>query len=280
MLGTIAADTFAMEAISEFCSLAADREGYDIRLEAAIAKLYNSEAGWQIVDDTVQIRGGRGYETADSLKARGEEPLPVERIMRDFRINLIFEGSSEVMHLFIAREAVDTHLSVAGDLVRPDAPLGRKAAALLRVIAFYAVWYPSRWLGWGMWPRYGGFGRLATHLRYVDRTSRRLARGLFHAMVRYGPRLEKKQSVLFRLVDVGAELFAMAAACARAEMLRQEGGSEGPRAVVLADIFCRQARRRVEARFGALFRNDDDATYRLAQEILRDEHTWLERGIV
>ncbi|MBI3932089.1 MAG: acyl-CoA dehydrogenase family protein [Acidobacteria bacterium] len=278
-IGTMAADVFAMEAISEFCSIAADREGYDIRLEAAIAKLYNSEAGWEMVDDTVQVRGGRGYETSRSLEARGEEPIPVERIMRDFRINLIFEGSSEIMHLFIAREAVDRHLRVAGDLVNPDAPLGRKLAALVRAGLHYAHWYPARCFGWGFWPRYGEFGRLARHVRYVDRTSRRLARRLFHAMVRFGPGLEKRQSVLFRLVDIGAELFAMAAACARARSLGALGPEERAAVDGVADVFCRHARRRIETRFGALFRNDDDATYRLAQQVLADEHVWLERGI-
>jgi alkylation response protein AidB-like acyl-CoA dehydrogenase len=282
MIGTMAANVFAMESISEFCSLAADRHDYDIRLEAAIAKLYNSEAGWQIIDDLVQIRGGRGYETADSLRARGEPPIPVERMMRDFRINLIFEGSSEIMHLFIAREAVDSHLRRAGALASPEATLGQKAAAALRAGLFYGAWYPARWVGWGHWPRHAEFGRLAGHVRYVDRSARRLSRSLFHAMVRFGPGLEKRQSVLFRLVDIGAELFAMAAACARARSmgsLRGEGGAEGDAAEV-ADLFCRQARRRVEALFDRVFRNDDVATYRLAQRVLEDEQLWLESGMV
>jgi len=279
-LGRMAANTLAMEAVAELCGAMAERGGYDIRLEAAIAKLYNSEAGWRIIDDTVQIRGGRGYETADSLRARGEAPVPVERIMRDFRINLIFEGSSEIMHLFIAREAVDKHLQVAGDVVLPGKTIKERLAGLARSAAFYGWWYPSRWIGWGFWPRYSEFGRLARHVRFVERSARRLARGVFHAMVRFGPKLEQRQSVLFRLVDIGGELFAMAATCARAEALRARDPAAGARAVRLADVFCRQARRRVRAKFSGLRRNEDVPTYKLAQEILAGEHRWLERDIV
>jgi alkylation response protein AidB-like acyl-CoA dehydrogenase len=278
-LGQMAAEVFAMQSIADLGCLLADRPGADIRLEAAMAKLWNTEVGWRIVDDCLQIKGGRGYETADSLRAHGERPDPVERMLRDWRINRLFEGSTEIMRLFIAREAVDTHLRVAGDLVNPKAPTGKKLAAALRAAAFYAVWYPKQWLGWGHWPRYGEFGRLATHLRFVNRASRKLARTLFHAMVRFGPRLEKKQSVLFRLVDVGAELLAISAACSRAVMMvRKDPANRGP--IAMADLLSRQSRRRVAQLFASVFDNEDDRTYRLAQRVLHGEEAWLEEGMV
>jgi alkylation response protein AidB-like acyl-CoA dehydrogenase len=283
-LGRMAADIFAMEAVSDLASLLADQGGADIRLEAAMAKMWNTEVGWRIVDDALQIKGGRGYETADSLRSRGERPEAIERMMRDYRINLIFEGSSEIMRLFIAREAVDTHLRVAGDLIDPKAPMGKKIQALLRSGAYYATWYPRLYLGWGRVPRYAEFGPLATHVRFVDRSCRRLARTLFHCMIRFGPKLEKRQAVLGRLVEIGAELLAITAACARAQAIRKRSGEsaahQGESAVELADVFSRQARRRVEERFAAVFDNDDMVTYRLAQEVLRGEHDWLEAGIV
>jgi hypothetical protein len=283
-LGRMAATTFAMEAVSELSARMADQGGYDIRLEAAMAKMWNTERGWEIIDDTLQIRGGRGYETASSLEARGERGEPIERIMRDFRINLIFEGSSEIMRLFIAREAVDSHLKMAGAIADPKASMGAKIASLFKAGPYYALWYPSRWIGWGWWPRYGEFGRLARHLRFADRMSRKLARTLFHAIVRFGPGLEKKQTVLARLVEIGAELFAMSAACSRAQALRTSRSAEdrahAQSAMHLADTFCRIARRRIKVRFRGVFGNDDAAIYKTAQRVMANEATWLEAGII
>jgi alkylation response protein AidB-like acyl-CoA dehydrogenase len=279
-LADMAATTFGMDSLSLLASEMADRGNYDIRLEAAAAKEWNTVEGWRIVDDTMQIRGGRGYETESSLASRGDKPIAVERMMRDFRINTIFEGSSEIMHLFMAREAVDKHLQVAGDLVDPNKTVGAKLAALPRIAAFYAWWYPTRWVGWGRWPRYSEFGRLAKHLRFVERNARKLARQSFHGMVVHGPKLERRQGFLFRVVDVANELFVMAASCSRAARMRGENHAQAKQAERLADLLCRRSRRRVNASFKALWSNDDKAKHLVSKSVLSSEQAWLEQGLV
>lgn len=277
-LADLAATTFALQAVSDLAQALADREGYDIRLEAAAAKEWNTVQGWRLLDEAMQIRGGRGYERESSLAARGEAPLSVERWMRDARINLIFEGSSEIMHLFMAREAVDKHLEVAGTLVDPRASTRRKLAALPGIAAFYARWYPGLWLRGLAAPRFGELGPLARHLRFVERASRRLARAVFHGMVAFGPRLERRQSFLFRCVDVACTLFAMAASVSRADALRRAGRPEGTQAVELAGHFCVAGARQVRRTFRALWDNDDAAAYALGREVLAGDHAWLEQG--
>jgi len=279
-LSDIAAKTFAMESLASLATEMSDRGGYDIRLEAAAAKEWNTARAWEIVDETMQIRGGRGYETEQSLLARGEEPVPVERIMRDYRINKIFEGSTEIMHLFMAREMVDRHLQAAGAFADPAKRLPDKLRALPKLAAFYAWWYPTRFLGWGHWPRHAEFGPLATHLRFVERASRRLARASFHGMLVYQARLQNKQAFLFRLVDIANEAFAMAASVSRARTLAERGAPEAREAERLADVFCRQSRRRVRGLFRELWSNDDVARYRLGGAVLDGSLSWLEKGIL
>ncbi len=279
MIANMAAVTFAMESIASLACEMSNRGGYDIRLEAAAAKEWNTCRGWELIDDAMQIRGGRGYETEASLAARGEDPIGVERMMRDFRINKIFEGSSEIMHLFMAREAVDKHLQVAGALIDPKKSLGEKLGAFPSMAGFYAWWYPTRWLGWGRWPRYSKFGKLATHLRFVERSSRKLAREVFHGMVAHGPKLQNKQAFLFHVVDVANELFAMAASISRAQTMRDQNRPEARKAGELADVSCKIARRKVRASFKSLWNNDDNAKYRLALNVLKGEHDWIQQGV-
>ena len=280
-LAWMAGMTFALESVFELSAAMDDEERKDIRIEAAIAKLYASEAAWKVADEALQIRGGRGFETAESLKARGEKPIPVEQVLRDLRINRIFEGSSEIMKLMIAREAVDQHLQVAGDIIEPDVALGAKARTAVRAAGFYGAWLPSLVAGRGQVPgAYSEFGELARHLRYVERSSRRLARSVFYSMGRYQAKLERKQALLGRVVDIGAELFAMSACIVRAKMLLEEDLVEGTRAVDLADLFCRGARRRIEALFHDLFRNDDSHNYAAALRVLDGAHAWVEEGIL
>ncbi|MEW2265850.1 acyl-CoA dehydrogenase family protein [Streptomyces sp. NPDC047853] len=281
----IAATTFALEAVLDLSSQMADEDRNDIRIEAALAKLYGSEMACLMADHLVQIRGGRGFETAASLEARGERAVPAEQILRDLRINRIFEGSTEIMHLLIAREAVDAHLSVAGDLIDPEKTLSDKARAGAQAGVFYAKWLPKLVAGPGQLPRAyadfhpSGHPDLSGHLRYVERTARKLARSTFYAMSRWQGRMETKQGFLGRIVDIGAELFAMSAACVRAEHLRTRG-EHGRESYQLADAFCRQARIRVEELFGRLWTNTDDLDRKVVKGVLGGAYEWLEQGIV
>jgi hypothetical protein len=236
---------------------------------------------WQIADELVQVRGGRGFETADSQAARGERAVPAEQILRDLRINRIFEGSSEIMRLLIAREAVDAHLKAAGDLASPDADTKAKAKAAVKASGFYAGWLPKLVVGKGTVPTsYDEFGRLAKHLRFVERSSRKLARQTFYGMSRWQAKLEYRQAFLGRIVDIGAELFAMAAACSRAAMLTKQDPKEGTAAYELADLFCHQARLRVETLFDGLWNNTDADDRMVAKKLVDGEYAWLEAGVL
>jgi hypothetical protein len=277
----IAATAFGLEAMLDVASRLADDKKNDIRIEAAIAKLYASEMGWRVVDELMQIRGGRGFETAESLKARGEKPVPVEMAMRDMRINRIFEGATEIMHLLIAREAVDTHLQVAGDVLEPETPASDKLRAATKAGLFYASWLPTLTVGKGQRPgSFSEFGPLARHLRYVERHARKLARSIFYGMTRWQAALEKRQAFLGRTVDIGAELFVITSACVYAQTIRGEHPERAEQALELAGLFCCQARRRVDRLFGDLWANDDDANYALAQKALDGRYAWIEEGVI
>ncbi len=276
----IAAHAFAMEAMLVTTSRIVDRDKKaDIRLEAAMCKMWGTEKAWMCLDEVMQVRGGRGYETVESLKARGEKPYPVERFMRDARVTTIFEGSSEILRLFIMREALDPHLRIAGVALNSERPWGERLASALKAAGFYAWWYPRQWLPVGGAAPADLHPRLAERFSEVAGLSRRMARTLFHQMVKFGPKLEKRQVLLGRIADIGADLFALSATCVHAQKLLNEGES-ADKVLTLVDDFRAQALLRVRQNFDGIAHNADQHGYDLTQQVVAGDHAWLERGIL
>ncbi|HTL47684.1 MAG TPA: acyl-CoA dehydrogenase family protein [Verrucomicrobiae bacterium] len=279
-IATMAATIFTMDAVTYIASEMADRHLFDIRLEAAMAKLCCTEASWKVVDGTLQIRGGRGYETGPSLKARGEKGYAVERMMRDARINTIIEGTSQIMRLFIAREAMDTHVRKIMPIMSRKTKPGEKLALAGKAFKFYSTWYPKQFIPASQLPKDVAIpGALKPHMKYIGGAARRLARNLFHAMAINQQKLESKQQLMSRLVNIGTDLFAMASACSKAIRLKEKGTADA-NSVALADLFCRQAKGRIEKQFRGLFSNSDAFAYNLAQDVLEGKYAWLENDII
>jgi len=276
-LSYISSTVFAMDAMTWLVSHMADNKKFDIRLEAAMVKLFCTDESWKVVDNTLQIRAGRGYETAPSLKGRGIAAYPVERAMRDSRVNTILEGSSEIMHLFIAREALDFHLTKIKCMLNPKVSMIRKIPLLITIGLNYLFWYPALWI-----PSSGAGAKfpkpLGSHARFVTRTAKRLARTLFHKMMLYQQKLVQKQNMLNRFVDIGTDLLAISCACSYAASLYKKDGKKN--SLELADFFCRGARGRIADRFKEVSRNDDRLSGRIAKKLMAGDYEWLESDII
>jgi len=280
MVANYAAHLFAMKSMVYLTCAFADRKNADIRLEAAAAKYFCSETLYRILDDYLQVRGGRGYERATSLYERGERPTSVEMTLRDMRIGRIFEGSSQVMHLIMAREALDTHFKLVMPILKPKpGEKADKSAAMMKAAGFYAGWLPGLFM-----PETGGSlaaGRLDArnrkHLAYAAKSSKLLARRLFATMAKLGPKLENEQIILGNFVDVGVDLFVMAATLSYADhLLTLNPQDESPQA--LADLFCREARRRIEGNFRAVQKQHNRSYRKVTDLFMEGKLGWLADG--
>jgi alkylation response protein AidB-like acyl-CoA dehydrogenase len=278
-IAEMAGSVFAMEAMTFLTSSLVDRKAGDLRIETAMCKMWATETTWHIADEAMQVRGGRGYETAQSLIGRGEEGIPVERFLRDCRINMIFEGSSEIMRLFIAREALDPHLKVGGAIFNTQLPMSERAKSVFTSGKFYAGWYPRQWMPADTGKIDNLHSDLQPHVRYAARASKRLARGLFHAMARFGPKLDREQLLLSRFVGVATELFAMSATCSFAQS-KIASGTPIDEVLPVADYFCRSTRMKIENHFAGAAHNADKRGYNLVQNLLAGKYTALRDGIV
>jgi len=276
-LAVIAADTFAMEALTWLGCAMADQGDSDIRIEAAMAKYFTTVHGCQIADDFLQLRGGRGYETAESLAKRGEEPIAAERMVRDARISRIVEGTDEIMRLFIAREAMDAHVRLIMPLMKPG---GNKWKHIFgEFLPFYARWYPKQWL-----PASGNYdakhlnARNQSHLSFIGKYAKKLARSMFHTMAKYRQRLEREQLIMANFVDIGTDLFTMAATLSYADALLATAENK-VELQKLVDLFCTDARDRVKANLKAVRKNHNSMYNGVARDVMDGKLDWIATGI-
>lgn len=269
------AHLFAMQSMVSLTCAFADHKGADIRLEASAAKYFCSEYVWKCLDDYVQIRGGRGYENPLSLYNRGEKPSAAEVAMRDMRIGRIFEGSSEVMHLIMAREALDTHFSLAMPIIKGKVRGMNLIKQALKLVGFYSWWIPSTYL-----PARRSFGvkhlnsTNRGHLKFASKTCKKLARRIFQTMALYGPKLENEQLILGNFVDIGTDLFVMCSSLAYAEQLMAENPDDKT-PQQLADLFCSEARRRIKANFKQSRCNFNKKYNKVAALLMDGKLRWL-----
>ena len=278
-IAEMAGNTFAMEAITFLTSALVDKKAGDLRIETAMCKMWSTEMTWKIADDAMQVRGGRGYETEQSLRDRGDEPTAVERFLRDCRINTIFEGSSEIMRLFIAREALDPHLKVGGAIFNTTLPMATRVKSMFGSGSFYSRWYPRQYMKSNAGDLGGLHEQLRPHVQYGAAMSKKLARGLFHSMMRFGPKLDREQLLLSRYVGVATEIFAMNATCSYAQHLLNEG-KPADEILAVANYFCQSAKSRIDHHFAGTSKNADARGYALVQELLAGKHSELRTGIV
>jgi alkylation response protein AidB-like acyl-CoA dehydrogenase len=278
-LGRMASNLFAMEALATTVWRMADQHNYDVRIEAAIAKLFCSEKTIQLLKDAQILFGGMGYETTESKRLRGEPAFGIEQLVRDAEMYRIGEGATDILRPFVAREGLNMHLERAGQLFDGQATGGRRLTELRQLLKFYVPWYRSQWTGRRLPSRFEfHHPKVRSQLHFVERASRRLARTFFYAMLLHRQALRDDQGRQNRIEMVGEDLLAIAATALYAEAQeRITGHSE---VWDLAEESFREAKQRVKHNIRELIRNQDSAVTAVGEKAAKGIYSSLAGGII
>ena len=257
-LARMASEIYASDAMLGILAWLVDRGDIDFSLEAACAKVFASEMVWRAADDMVQLAGGRGYV----------KPYPYERMLRDSRINRIFEGANEVLRLFIALNGVQAPAEalkeVGSALRRPLRHLG--------LLGGYATSRVKLRLGQTSTLDIDLHDRLRKHKDYFEKHVGELGTATDRAIVRHREKIVDRQLVLERLANMAIDLFATASVIARTQTLIDERGVEKcEREIGLCDLFCVEAGRRFRGNRNMLDSREEevDETRRAVAEAVR-----------
>lgn len=279
-IGKMAANLFAMEAMTWLVAALADKDKIDLRIEAATCKLFcSTKYYYEVMESAMELRGGRGYETRDSLRNTGEPAPPLERWLRNARIFVIGEGASNTLHLSLVRDLLEPFINRANEFEKAEGIA--KMGKALGMGEYLAKWVARSFFGkTADIPSSMQSSRLAGHLLYVSKASKRFQKEFFKLLLRYRRGLKQRQLVTFRLVDICVDLFAISAACSYAKMLMDRCGSDKESQVIhqIADYFCVEARDRVDENFIKLWDNNDEKGMEIASLVLAGKADWLAEG--
>src|SRR5215510_13622499 len=271
-----AAYTLALDAVMAFCGAWANKKG-DLRLESAAAKIIGSEWYWEVVNDLFQVRGGRGFMTVESQRKSGEVGIPVMRMLRDARINLVWEGTSEILRIWMAREALSPYIEQGLAFLQGSLSAKITAALYYARIGFHSClpFFNSRRTSAMFENEY------AEWVRFIERSTRSFTRSALATTLRHRQSLHNKQLLLQHLVNDSLCLFPMAAMlwfASQPEMRTKPGIGE------LVTYFCQDIADRLHppsSITGRVRRHEKDTVvYRLSKAIMSGDYAWLEDGIL
>lgn len=241
-LSTLAASAYAADAMLGLLSATMDRADADYALEAACLKVFASDLVWQAADEMVQVAGGRGYV----------KPYPYERLLRNSRINRIFEGANEILRLFIALNGVQAPAERLAEV-------GKALRTPLKNFGLVSGYVSSRIFGARPDISVVVHPSLAEHKKYLEKHVAELHAETDRAITKYRRAIVDRQLVLERLANMAIDLYATAATISRTQRLIEENTAEGARhEIALCDLFCVTAGRRFRENRLALSGREDE----------------------
>ena len=278
-MGRMAADLFAMEALAQLVWHLADQHRYDIRIEAAIAKIFCSERTIHFLKDAQIIFGGMGYETAESKRLRGVPGFGIEQLVRDADMYRIGEGATDILRPFVAREGLNPHLERARNYFDESMTGRRRVQELWKLLRFYLPWYAGQWRKRALPSRLEMLHpKVRPILRYVEEGSRRLARTIFRTMAIHREALRDDQGRQNRIETAGENLLTISATVWYAE--RQERTAGLPGVWELADEIVRHAHEQFEQAVRGIARNQDRSLADLGRRAADGRYSFLSTGII
>jgi hypothetical protein len=264
LLARISANAYAIQTMHRYCVSLAETGHPELVFSCRLAKAFVQERGWQITEDTLQLRAARGFERATSLARRDararrgggglpEDPFPIERIFRDTRIFRIGEGSSQTLPLL---NSFDVILAAARASTQPSkGPCESTTLPNLRS------------------------GSCSLHAKAVSGLAWELRTTVDRVVEEYGDSLGEEQLLLTRVGNAAADLFAMTLALSRANDLVGRGLPELA-VLPLADAFCLEARDRVDRELANPYANHSAEIRLVSDELLSKQYDWLTRDAV